>query len=310
MLESQARMKGSTRKREIAVAEGTMNTAASTPHGTKRPFAAHRALRESAIALTAAALLAACASTQPATDRGKEMTPVPQSSSIAMNLTHEWDKTFPKSDKVEHQKVTFRNRYGITLAADLYVPKSAVGERRPALAVSGPFGAVKEQSSGLYGQAISERGIIALAFDPSYTGGSGGEPRHVASPDINPEDFSAAVDYLGMLAAVDRERIGALGICGHSGMAAAATSDSRIKAVATVSMYDMSRSMSRSYRDSYTLEQRHRVIDYPSRQRWVDAGNGQASLGYHEVPFDDNGNIVEGRRILPGTTTFFLESLR
>jgi uncharacterized protein len=212
----------------------------------------------------------------------------------------EWDKTFPKSEKVEHQKVAFKNRYGITLSADLYQPKDRGDKRLAAIAVSGPFGAVKEQSSGLYAQAMAERGFVTLAFDPSYTGESGGEPRHIASPDINTEDFSAAVDFLGLQASVDRNRIGALGICGYSGMAlTAATSDTRIKAVATVSMYDMSRSMSRGYKDSYTKEQRQKIIDYISQQRWVDAENGNYSLGYHEVPFDKNGNIVKGDCILP-----------
>jgi fermentation-respiration switch protein FrsA (DUF1100 family) len=168
--------------------------------------------------------------------------------------------------------------------------------------VSGPFGAVKEQSSGLYAQTMAERGFVTLAFDPSYTGESGGEPRHVASPDINTEDFSAAVDFLGLQASVDRKRIGALGICGYSGMAlTAATSDSRMRAVATVSMYDMSRSISRSYKDSDTREQRRQVIDYISQQRWADAERGNYARGYHEVPFDEQGNIVKGQRILPET---------
>lgn len=219
-----------------------------------------------------------------------------------MKLTQEWDKTFPKSDKIDHRKVTFKNRYGITLAGDLYVPKSRARERLAALAVSGPFGAVKEQSSGLYAQTLAERGFVTLAFDPSYTGESGGEPRNIASPDINTEDFSAAVDFLGLHASVDRNRIGVLGICGYSGMAlTAATSDSRIKAIATASMYDMSRSISRSYKDGYTMEQRHKVIDYISQQRWADAESGRYALGYHEVPFDENGNIVKGQRVLPET---------
>lgn len=214
-------------------------------------------------------------------------------------LNDTWDKTFPKSNKVDHKKVSFKNRYGITLVADLYQPKNAKG-RLAALAISGPFGAVKEQSSGLYAQTLAERGFVTLAFDPSYTGESGGEPRHVASPDINSEDFSAAVDFLGLQATVDRNRIGAVGICGFSGMAlTAATSDSRIKAIATASMYDMSRSISRSYKDSYTLEQRHKVIDYLGQQRWADAESGKYALGYHEVPFDDKGNIVTGQRVLP-----------
>lgn len=216
-----------------------------------------------------------------------------------LSLETKWDKTFDKSAKVDHKKVTFKNRYGIILAADLYQPKNVTG-KLAAIAVSGPFGAVKEQSSGLYAQAMAERGFLTLAFDPSYTGESSGEPRNVASPDINTEDFSAAVDFLGMQPNVDRNRIGIIGVCGFSGMAlTAATSDSRIKALATISMYDMSRSMSRSYKDSYTMEQRHKVIDYLSQQRWADAESGEYALGYHEVPFDDKGNIVKGQRILP-----------
>ncbi|WP_313738533.1 alpha/beta hydrolase [Pseudomonas sp.] len=218
------------------------------------------------------------------------------------HLERDWDKTFPKSGRVDHQKLTFKNRYGIVLAADLYRPRKAKGERLPALVVGGPFGAVKEQASGLYAQTLAERGFITLAFDPSFTGESGGETRNVASADINTEDFSAAIDFLGLQPYVDRERIGVVGICGFSGMAlTAATSDSRIKALATASMYDMSRSMSRGYKDSYTPEQRHAVIDYLSQQRWADAELGKPALGYHEVPFDAHGNIIEGQRVLPDT---------
>ncbi|MDD0811544.1 alpha/beta hydrolase [Curvibacter sp. RS43] len=219
-----------------------------------------------------------------------------------MPLDPAWDKVFPLSDQVQHRKVQFSNRYGIELAADLYEPKAAPTalQRRPALVLSGPFGAVKEQSSGLYAHTLAERGFITLAFDPSFTGESGGAVRNVASPDIATEDFSAAVDYLGLLPHVDRERIGALAICGLSGMAlTAASSDSRIKAVATASMYDMSRSISRGYRDSYTLAQRHAVIDYLSQQRWDDAASGQPAPGFHEVPFDAEGRIVKGQRTLP-----------
>lgn len=220
----------------------------------------------------------------------------------AMQLTQEWDKTFPKSDAVDHRKVTFRNRYGITLAADLYLPRSRGSERLPALVVSGPFGAVKEQVSGLYAQTLAERGFVTLAFDPSYTGESGGEPRNVASPDINTEDVSAAVDFLGLQDSVDRDRIGALGICGYAGMSlTAATSDSRIRAVATTSMYDMSRSISRGYQDGYTDEQRRRIIDYLSQQRWTDAENGSHAVGPHEVSFDEEDRIVKSRRVLPET---------
>jgi fermentation-respiration switch protein FrsA (DUF1100 family) len=231
---------------------------------------------------------------------GAQPTHLTATRSNAVQLVQNWDKTFPKSPRVDHQKVTFKNRFGITLAADLYLPKDRADKRLPAVAVSGPFGAVKEQASGLYAQTMAERGFVTLAFDPSYTGESGGEPRNVASPDINTEDVSAAVDFLGLHDSVDRARIGALGICGYSGMAlTAATSDSRIKAVATVSMYDMSRSMSRGHRDGYTREQRREVIDYISQQRWADAESGAPALGYHEVPFDAEGNIVKGQRVLP-----------
>jgi uncharacterized protein len=182
-----------------------------------------------------------------------------------------WDKTFRKSEKVEHRKVTFKNRYGISLSADLYLPKTRNG-KLAAIAVSGPFGAVKEQSSGLYAQSMAERGFVALAFDPSYTGESGGEPRHVASPDINTEDFSAAVDFFGLQPSVDRERIGIIGICGWGGMALnAAAVDKRIKAVATSTMYDMSRVMSKGYNDKMTREERTKVLEQLSQQRWKDA---------------------------------------
>ncbi len=210
--------------------------------------------------------------------------------------------TFKLSDKVTRKAVTFKNRYGITVSGDLYIPNNVGDQKLAAIILSGPFGAVKEQSSGLYANEMAERGFVTLAFDPSFTGESGGEVRNVASPDIFTEDFSAAVDYLGSLPSVDRNRIGAIGICGLSGMAiTAATSDTRIKAVATASMYDMSRSMSRSHKDSYTLEQRKKVIDYLSQQRWADAENGNYALGLHEVPFDEKGNIVKGDRILPET---------
>jgi fermentation-respiration switch protein FrsA (DUF1100 family) len=159
---------------------------------------------------------------------------------------------------------------------------------------------VKEQVSGLYAQTLAERGFVTVAFDPSFTGESAGEVRNVASPEFYTEDYSAAVDYLGLLRDVDRNRIGAIGICGLSGMAlTAATGDTRIKAVATASMYDMSRSMSRSYKDGYTREQRQQVVDYLSQQRWADAETGTYALGYHEVPFDQNGQIVKGNRVLP-----------
>jgi len=191
-----------------------------------------------------------------------------------VKLTDKWDKTFSKSAKVEHKKVTFKNRYGILLAADLYQPKSARG-KLPAIAIGGPFGAVKEQSSGLYAQTMAERGFVTLAFDPSYTGESGGEPRNVASPDINTEDFSAAVDFLGLQSTVDREQIGVIGICGFGGMALnAVAADKRVKAVVATTMYDMTRVMSKGYNDSVTLEQRTQMLEQLSRQRWKDAEKG------------------------------------
>ncbi|OHE90189.1 MAG: hypothetical protein A2213_02310 [Lysobacterales bacterium RIFOXYA1_FULL_68_6] len=196
-----------------------------------------------------------------------------------MQLTQEWDKVFPKSNKVDHRKVTFKNRYGITLAADLYQPKNARG-KLAAIAISGPFGAVKEQSSGLYAQTMAERGFVTLAFDPSYTGESSGEPRNVASPDINTEDFSAAVDFLGLQDNVDRERIGIIGICGWGGMALnAAAVDKRVKAVVASTMYDMTRVMSKGYNDSVTLEQRTQALEQLSRQRWLDAEKGTPTYG-------------------------------
>jgi fermentation-respiration switch protein FrsA (DUF1100 family) len=192
-----------------------------------------------------------------------------------MQLTQDWDKTFQKSDRVDHQKVTFKNRYGITLAADLYLPKDRGSQRLAAIVVGGPFGAVKEQSSGLYAQTMAERGFVTLAFDASYTGESGGEPRNVASPDINTEDFMAAVDFLGLHASVDRERIGVIGICGWGGMALNAVAvDKRVKAVVASTMYDMTRVMSKGYNDTVTLEQRTQTLEQLSRQRWEDAGNG------------------------------------
>lgn len=227
-------------------------------------------------------------------------TPTTSSGGKHIPLTQRWDKVFPQSKQVAHQKVTFKNRYGITLAGDLYLPKNRGSQKLPALVLSGPFGAVKEQSSGLYAQQFAERGFVTLAFDPSFTGESGGEVRDVGSPDISTEDFSAAIDHIGMLPFVDRNRIGIMAICGLSGMAlTAATSDSRIKAVATASMYDMSRSISRSFKDSYTRDQRRKVIDYLSQQRWTDAEKGSYARGYHEVPFDEKGNLLKGDRTLP-----------
>ncbi|WP_226552464.1 alpha/beta hydrolase [Celeribacter naphthalenivorans] len=188
--------------------------------------------------------------------------------------TGEWDKTFPKSDAVEHSKVRFTNRYGIELAGDLYIPADRPEGTMPALAVAGPFGAVKEQASGLYAQTMAERGFITLAFDGSYTGESGGEPRFVASPDINSEDFMAAVDFLGLHEAVDRERIGVIGVCGWGGLALnAVAADKRVKAVAVTSMYDMSRVNARGYYDAMTDEQRSELLTRLSLQRWDDAAS-------------------------------------
>ena len=194
------------------------------------------------------------------------------------SLVQEWDKVFPQSDKVHHMKVTFRNRYGIILAADMYIPRNAEG-KLPAIAVSGPFGAVKEQSSGLYAQALAERGFLTIAFDPSYTGESDGEPRYVASPDINTEDFCAAVDFLSIRDDVDAERIGILGICGWGGMALnAAAIDTRIKATVTVTMYDMSRVNANGYFDSMNADARYELRKQLNAQRTEDARNGSYAL--------------------------------
>lgn len=196
-----------------------------------------------------------------------------------LNLVKEWDKTFPKSDKINHRKVTFVNRYGITLAGDLYEPKNIVG-KMPAIAVSGPFGAVKEQSSGLYAQTMAERGFITLAFDPSFTGESGGEPRYVASPDINTEDFSAAVDFLSVQDNVDPERIGIIGICGWGGMAInTASMDTRIKATVASTMYDMTRVTAKGYFDENDNEEaRYNAKKAMNEQRTADYKNGKYEL--------------------------------
>ena len=196
-----------------------------------------------------------------------------------LNLTQEWDKVFPKSDKVDHKKVTFHNRYGITLAADMYTPKGTEG-KLPAIAVSGPFGAVKEQSSGLYAQKMAELGFLTIAFDPSYTGESGGMPRYVASPDINTEDFCAAVDFLSVQENVDPERIGIIGICGWGGMAInAAAIDTRIKATAAMTMYDLSRATANGYFDIEDSEQaRFEKRKALNMQRTEDYKNGSYAL--------------------------------
>lgn len=192
-----------------------------------------------------------------------------------LNLTDKWDKTFPQDARVHHEKVTFHNRYGITLAADLYAPKGETGPFA-AIAVSGPFGAVKEQSSGLYAQEMAARGFLTIAFDPSFTGESGGEPRYVASPDINTEDFQAAVDYLSTRPDVDPERIGILGICGWGGMALnAAAIDTRIKATAAMTMYDMTRVTANGYFDAEDSEEaRHAKRVAMNAQRTEDSRSG------------------------------------
>ena len=200
--------------------------------------------------------------------------------STLMNILYaqDSDRTFPVSDKVTVESVRFKNRFGITLAADLYKPKQAEG-KLPAIAVSGPFGAVKEQSSGLYAQTMAERGFLAIAFDPSYTGESSGEPRYVASPDINTEDFSAAVDFLSIREDVDPERIGIIGICGWGGMALnAAAIDTRIKATVTVTMYDMSRVNANGYFDAMDADARYELRKKLNAQRTLDARNGSYAL--------------------------------
>lgn len=206
-----------------------------------------------------------------------------------LNLTQQWDKTFPQSNKVNHTKITFHNRYGITLAADLYIPKNTMG-KLPAVAVSGPFGAVKEQASGLYAQILAERGFLTIAFDPSYTGESSGIPRYVASPDINTEDFCAAVDYLSTRNDVDTERIGIVGICGWGGMALnAAAIDTRIKATVTATMYDMSRVNANGYFDTMDADARYELRKQLNIQRTEDyKNNGYALAGGVVDPLPDN----------------------
>ncbi len=197
-----------------------------------------------------------------------------------LNLTQEWDKTFPQSSRAEHRKVTFHNRYGITLAADLYAPKGTSG-KLPAIAVCGPFGAVKEQSSGLYAQAMAERGFLTIAFDPSFTGESGGTPRYMASPDINTEDFQAAVDFLSLREDVDPKRIGIIGICGWGGLALnTAAIETRIKATAVSTMYDMSRVNANGYFDAEDSEEaRYGKKTALNAQRLIDYQRGEYALG-------------------------------
>ena len=211
-------------------------------------------------------------------------------------LTNEWDKTFPQSNKVDHSKVIFHNRYGITLAADVYSPKAAQG-RLPAIAVCGPFGAVKEQASGLYAQTMAERGFLTLAFDPSFTGESGGQPRYMASPDINTEEFQAAVDYLSLREDVDPEKIGIIGICGWGGMALnAAAIDTRIKATVASTMYDMARVNAKGYFDAEDSEAaRYEKKKALNAQRTADYKNGSYALA---------GGVVDP---LPADAPFFVK---
>lgn len=213
-----------------------------------------------------------------------------------LTLAEEWDKTFPKSEQVNHRKVTFRNRYGITLAADLYEPKNAAG-RLAAIAVCGPFGAVKEQASGLYAQTMAECGFLTLAFDPSFTGESGGEPRYMASPDINTEDFQAAVDFLSVQENVDPERIGVIGICGWGGMALnAAALDTRIKATVASTMYDMTRVNANGYFDAEdSADARYEKKRALNARRTTDYRNGEYALA---------GGVVDP---LPDDVPFFVK---
>lgn len=213
-----------------------------------------------------------------------------------LTLTEEWDKTFPKSEKTEHRKVTFHNRYGITLTADLYAPKNA-GGKLAAVAVCGPFGAVKEQSAGLYAQTMAERGFLTIAFDPSFTGESGGQPRYMASPDINTEDFSAAVDFLSVQDNVDPEKIGIIGICGWGGMALnAAALDTRIKATVSSTMYDMTRVNAKGYFDAEdSADARYEKKKAMNAQRTEDYKNGSYALG---------GGVVDP---LPEDAPFFVK---
>ena len=213
-----------------------------------------------------------------------------------LTLTQEWDKTFPQSDKTDHKKITFHNRYGITLAADMYIPKNAEG-KLPAIAVCGPFGAVKEQCSGLYAQTLAERGFLTIAFDPSFTGESGGQPRYMASPDINTEDFMAAVDFLSVQDNIDPDRIGILGICGWGGMAVnTAALDTRIKATVASTMYDMTRVNANGYFDSEDSEEkRYEKKVALNAQRIADYKSGEYALG---------GGVIDP---LPEDAPFFVK---
>ena len=212
-----------------------------------------------------------------------------------LKLVEEWDKTFPKSEKVNHRKVTFHNRFGLTLVADMYIPKNVEG-KLPAIAVCGPFGAVKEQSSGLYAQTMAERGFLSIAFDPSFTGESSGTPRYVASPDINTEDFQAAVDFLSVQENVDPERIGIIGICGWGGLALnVASIDTRIKATITSTMYNMSRVNHNGYFDATNEDELYELKKTLNAQRIEDFKNGEYQLG---------GGVVE---VVPEDAPFYVK---
>ena len=213
-----------------------------------------------------------------------------------LNLVSEWDKTFKKSDKVNHKKITFHNRYGITLVADMYVPKYAEG-KLPAIAICGPFGAVKEQASGLYGQIMAERGFLTIAFDPSFTGESTGMPRYMASPDVNTEDFQAAVDFLSVQDNVDHEKIGIIGICGWGGMALnVAALDTRIKATITSTMYDMSRVNANGYFDNDDNEE--------ARYQNKKVLNNQRTIDYQNQSYQRAGGVVDP---LPEDAPFYVK---
>lgn len=216
---------------------------------------------------------------------GEKETKVESEKKEQMKNLEQEHYTFELSDNVTREKVTFRNRYGITLTGDLYLPKNRGDKKLSALAISGPYGAVKEQSSGLYANEMAARGYAVVAFDPSYTGESGGEPRNLASPEIYTEDLSAAIDYLGIQPFVDREKVGIIGICGFGGFALNATAvDKRVKAVAVASMYDMSRVTSKGYFDSMKLEERTAMLEQLSAQRWKDVENGQPEYSNQGLP--------------------------
>ncbi len=240
-----------------------------------------RNFKATAAVMSLSAMIAGCTGTGQQNDYNME----------ELNLTQQWDKKFPQSDKVNHRKVTFKNRYGITLAADLYEPANK-DEKLPAIAVSGPFGAVKEQASGLYAQTMAERGFLTIAFDPSYTGESGGEPRNTASPDINTEDFSAAMDFLTSLPEVDAERIGIIGICGFGGLGLnAAAMDTRIKATVASTMYDMSRVNANGYFDADdNAPARYGKLKAMNATRTRDAQTGTASSGTPGLPDSIKGD--------------------